>query len=215
MAVENTILQCVSHSGMKTVLLGGDMRSIEPSTLILFNEKKCRATRSFRCTLGLVIALTLSACGHEPRSAEPSTGAGSLPPADPTVTSQAQALCGDAHAETFRAKATAYYPHADTLEGGFKDRKGHSLGTLQGFLAGKSRFVSIAMDVNAFPYGTVLYIPSLNEKYKKIIPFQVVDTGGAFKNRGKTRLDICVANNTAAHLPEVNTTQTLIHCAGK
>lgn len=99
---------------------------------------------------------------------------------------------------TFTAKGTGYYPDASSLEGGFVDRKGAKLRTLQQFLAGTADYVSVAMDVNAFSYGQHLRIKELDAKYGKAIDFRVVDTGGAFKNKGRTRIDICTANKTAA-----------------
>lgn len=54
------------------------------------------------------------------------------------------------------------------------------------------------MDTNAFPYGQRLRIKELEAKYGKPIVFRVVDTGGAFKGTGTSRIDICTANAKAS-----------------
>ncbi len=94
-------------------------------------------------------------------------------------------------ARVYHARGTGYYPHNSLLEGGFNDRMGNPLRTLQQYLAGKATYVSVAMDSNAFPYGTKLRIPELEKKYGRRIEFRVVDTGGAFVGRGTSRIDIC------------------------
>ena len=105
---------------------------------------------------------------------------------------------------TFTAKGTGYYPSNSGVEGGFVDRKGKKLQTLQQFLAGTADYVSVAMDVNAFGYGQHLRIKELDAKYGRAIDFRVVDTGGAFKNKGRTRMDICTASRTAAGDATIN-----------
>jgi peptidoglycan hydrolase-like protein with peptidoglycan-binding domain len=99
---------------------------------------------------------------------------------------------------TYAARGTGYYPDASAMEGGFVDRQGKPLATLQDFLAGRSSYVSVAMDSNAFPYGTHLRIPELEQKYGRKIDFRAVDTGGAFKGKGTSRIDICTANRSAS-----------------
>ena len=119
---------------------------------------------------------------------------------------------------SFEARAMAYYPTPDDhstpenrLEGGPVDRRGNPLCTLQGFLAGATPYVSVAMDRdNGLPYGTVLVIPALNSRYARLIPFLVVDTGSAFRDKGLTRLDICVADKAASLDPAVNATLDVI-----
>jgi hypothetical protein len=106
--------------------------------------------------------------------------------------------------KSFVAKGTGYYPANNAMEGGFSDRKGVKLKTLQQFLDGKADFVSVAMDTSAFSYGQRLRINELNAKYKKEIVFRVVDTGGAFKGKGTSRIDICTANAKASTDPTVN-----------
>lgn len=70
--------------------------------------------------------------------------------------------------------------------------------------------VSVAMDSKAFPYGTKLRIPELEAKYGKQIDFRVVDTGGAFKGKGTSRIDVCTANRKASLDPTINGPLTLV-----
>jgi peptidoglycan hydrolase-like protein with peptidoglycan-binding domain len=109
----------------------------------------------------------------------------------------------------YTAKGTGYYPFNNAMEGGFKDRQGKPLYTLQDYLAGKAPYVSVAMDSKAFPYGTKLRIPELEAKYGRPIEFRVVDTGGAFRGKGTSRIDICTANNRASLDPTINGKLTL------
>lgn len=109
-------------------------------------------------------------------------------------------------ASTFTSRGTGYYPDSSALEGGFKDRVGKPLRTLQSFLSGSASYVSVAMDSTAFKYGTRLRIKELDAKYGRSIVFRVVDTGGAFRGKGRTRMDICTANNKASLDPTVNGT---------
>lgn len=112
--------------------------------------------------------------------------------------------------QRFDARGTGYYPDASALEGGFKDRQGKPLATLQDFLSGKSNYVSVAMDSKTFPYGTKLRIPELEAKYGRAIEFRVVDTGGAFKGKGTSRIDICTENRRASLDPTINGRLTLV-----
>ena len=110
---------------------------------------------------------------------------------------------------TFVARGTGYYPSNSAIEGGFRDRMGHPLRTLQAFLSGRATYVSVAMDPRAFRYGTKLRIRELENKYHKVIEFRVVDTGGAFYGKGTSRIDICVANYRASLDPTIN---SRLHC---
>lgn len=119
---------------------------------------------------------------------------------------------------TFHAKGTGYYPANNAMEGGMKDRRGKDLQTLQDFLSGKSKYVSVAMDKKMkIPYGKQLSIPELDKKYagelKKLglehIPFRVVDTGGAFTGKGTSRIDIATADRKASLDPTINGPLTL------
>lgn len=109
-------------------------------------------------------------------------------------------------ASTFTSRGTGYYPDSSALEGGFKDRVGKPLKTLQQFLAGSAPYASVAMDSTAFKYGTRLRIKELNAKYGREIIFRVVDTGGAFRGKGRSRIDVCTANSRASLDPVINAT---------
>lgn len=116
---------------------------------------------------------------------------------------------GDANGEVFHARGTGYFPDNSAMEGGFKDRKGLPLHTLQDFLERGAEYVSVAMDPRAFPYGQKLRIKEIEAKYGRAIDFRVVDTGGAFMGKGRTRIDICTANNAASLDPAINEMLTL------
>lgn len=110
---------------------------------------------------------------------------------------------------SYQAKATAYWPkdvHSDAelaMEGALVDRKGNKLHTVEDHIKGLSPFVSVAMDNDAFPYGTALYIPEICIAYglpEDELTFLVVDTGGAFIKpnvRDRSRIDICVDTRKA------------------
>ena len=107
---------------------------------------------------------------------------------------------------SFTTRGTGYYPSSSALEGGFNDRLGKKLRTLQSYLAGNAEYVSVAMDSTAFKYGTRLRIKELEAKYGRSIVFRVVDTGGAFRGKGRSRIDVCVANRSASLDPTINGT---------
>ncbi len=112
--------------------------------------------------------------------------------------------------KTYQSRGTGYYPDASLLEGGFKDRRGKPLQTLQDFLKGQADYVSVAMDKNLeIPYGTMVTITEIEASYKKPIEFRVVDTGCAFTGQGYTRIDICTADRTASLDPAINRMLTL------
>lgn len=113
---------------------------------------------------------------------------------------------GDARGDSFTARGTGYYPSSSAMEGGFVDRRGARLRTLQQYLAGSAEYVSVAMDSNAFAYGTKLRIRELEEKYNRVIEFRVVDTSGAFRGKGRSRIDICTANRAASLDSTINGT---------
>lgn len=117
-----------------------------------------------------------------------------------------------------KATGTGYYPSNSKMEGGFNDRKGNKLATLQDFLEGKSKYVSVAMDKNQkIPYGKNLSIKELDAKYadqlkamgKEHIDFRVTDTGGAFTNKGTGRIDIATRDRKASLDPTINGPLTL------
>lgn len=112
----------------------------------------------------------------------------------------------------YTTRATGYYPASNRLQGGYVDRRGKKLRTLQDFIDGRVTYVSVAMDPNAFPYGKDLCIPELNAKYGKAIKFKVVDTGGAFKQKGTTRIDICNRSKKDTHDKSVNKRLEFVAC---
>ena len=98
--------------------------------------------------------------------------------------------------QKYDSRGTGYYPYNNKMEGGYVDKKGKPLCTLQDYLDGKTDYVSIALDNNLYKNGTIKYgdkfrIPELEQKYGRYIEFRAVDTGGAFKNKGFSRVDIC------------------------
>lgn len=114
-----------------------------------------------------------------------------------------------------QAKGTGYYPYNNAMEGGYNDMRGKKLCTLQDYLSGKAPYVSIALDKKLYKSGQIKYgdtfrIPELEKKYGKKIIFKAVDTGGAFTNKGFSRVDICTANSKASCDPAVNGNLTLI-----
>ena len=112
---------------------------------------------------------------------------------------------------TFRAQGSAFFPDSSALEGGFKDRRGIKLKTLQDYLADKADYVSVAMDPKlVLPYGTVVKIPEIEADRGRTIEFRVVDTGGAFKGKGYSRIDICTANRRESLDATINGVLTLI-----
>ncbi len=142
--------------------------------------------------LALACAALLSACSSS-TGGDDAVGTGASEDALRTVSS-------------FTARGTGYYPDGSALEGGFKDRRGKPLHTLQQFLAGSADYVSVAMDPHAFNYGQRLKIRELETKYGRTITFRVVDSGGAFTGKGRSRIDICTANNHASLDPTINGT---------
>jgi hypothetical protein len=113
------------------------------------------------------------------------------------------------------ASSTGYFPNNSKLEGGFHDKMGNKLFTLQDYLAGKAPYVSIALDKNLYKQGSVKYgdkfrIPELEAKYNRVIDFRAVDTGGAFTGKKFSRVDICAANKTEAWDKSLNGSLTLI-----
>ncbi len=105
-----------------------------------------------------------------------------------------------------KTKLTGYYPHSSKMQGGYKNRYGGRLFTLEAFLAGKAPYVTVALDyvgsMGKF-HKKYLCIPELDRAYasemtSKVyarfggrIPFKVMDTGGAFKNKRWKKMDIC------------------------
>lgn len=113
--------------------------------------------------------------------------------------------------QQYTSDGSGYYPADNAMEGGFVDKRGAPLKTLQQFLRGEASYVSVAMDNRiGIPYGQKVRIPELEAKYGKAIEFRVVDTGGAFMGRGTSKIDICVENEAASFEPTINGNLTLI-----
>ena len=145
-----------------------------------------------RATIAFVmsaVAFMTAGCGAEPPAESSGSSADAI-----SITS------------SFTSHGTGYYPDSSALEGGFVDRAGKPLQTLQKFLAGGAAYVSVAMDSSAFKYGARLRIKELDAKYGRAIIFRVVDTGGAFRGKGRTRIDICTASRKASLDPTINGT---------
>lgn len=124
-----------------------------------------------------------------------------------SLSAQAQCIPGQVtqHAGKHRSFKTGYFPYNDEMQGGYFDRKGKPLQTLQRYLRGQAAYVSVAMDHTdrRFPYGTMLRIPQLEKIYGRCILFRVVDTGGAFVGRGASKIDLCNENESAAYAPHM------------
>ena len=113
---------------------------------------------------------------------------------------------------SYQAKASAYFPANNRMEGGSKDIRGKKLNTIHDFLAGDATYVSVAMDkFQHILYGTVVGIPELDAAYNKgkAIVFKVVDTGGRFDHMGFTKIDICVSSKAHSFDPVLNDKVTL------
>ena len=87
--------------------------------------------------------------------------------------------------------------------------RGNPLHTIQQYMRKEVPDVSIAMARNAFPYGQKLSIRELDQVYGQKIVFRVVDTGGAFVNRGRSRIDICSENKSTSLDPVLNKVLTV------
>ncbi|MEQ8192113.1 MAG: M15 family metallopeptidase [Candidatus Eremiobacterota bacterium] len=113
------------------------------------------------------------------------------------------------------AKGTGYYPHNSKMEGGYLDKKGNKLTTVQDVLDGKAKSAAIALDKNLYKSGQVKYgdsftIPEMDKKYGRHIDFRAVDTGGAFTGKGFSRVDICTRSKKDSLDPTVNGKLTLM-----
>lgn len=108
--------------------------------------------------------------------------------------------------EGFVAKLTGYYPANTRMEGGFVDRFGNKLYTLQDYLEGKAPYVSVAADkpLSSRSNQPYISIPSLEAKYGMKIKFKICDTGSAFYGKGTGRLDICTRSHSHSVASEVN-----------
>ena len=130
-------------------------------------------------------------------------GSGSVNPAQKVVTAK-NAGPGEIPegAEIFETVTTGYSTENTAMEGGPLDMKGARLNTFKDYLLGKKPYVSVAMDnasraggKGSFPYGTTFRFPEVEKRYGKVILFRMVDTGSAFKGKGKTRMDVCLGTS--------------------
>lgn len=121
------------------------------------------------------------------------------------------------------AAATSYAPLNTKMEGGVKDSvgkplKGHTLDQyVKAMKSGNAKanaYVAVAMDSALYKgsgapmkYGDVFRIPEM-EAIQGVSPiyFALVDNGGAFKDTGGSKIDIC---SDKAYTPNVNQSVTL------
>lgn len=91
----------------------------------------------------------------------------------------------------FDIKLSSYTPGKGDLkmEGGPLDRHGRQAYTYEQFHAGEAPYVAVAMDTKSELQGKTL----TSDKFPNTI-FKVVDTGGAFKGKGNSRMDIAFSD---------------------
>lgn len=182
-------------------------------------------------TKGSVPAVALPAAS----AVQPLNTSGKTPAPAPTASLQPP---GNVQ-KTYASRGTGYYPFNNRMEGGYKDMLGKPLQTLQDFLDGKADYVSIALDENMYEhvikarrakyqrtgdpkykkyltmqpqvrYGDTFRIPELEQKYGRIIIFKAVDTGGAFRDKGFSRVDIATRNKQDTYERTINNKLTLV-----
>lgn len=113
------------------------------------------------------------------------------------------------------AGGTGYFPDNSPMEGGYHDKKGKDLCTLQDYLNGKAPYVSIAFDKylyknDVIKYGDKFRIPELEAKYGRYIEFRAVDTGNGFTGKGFNRVDICTRSRKDSLDGTINGKLTLV-----
>ncbi len=136
-----------------------------------------------------------------------------LPTTPPVITPAAPMKIALGKRLSRSTKLTGYYPHASLMQGGFKNRFGGRLFSLEAFLAGKAPYVTVALDYLGsmkvhhkkffcIPALEKAYAeemaPSVRKKFGGRIPFKVMDTGGAFKRKGFAKLDVCHSTRAGA-----------------
>ncbi|EGI64537.1 PREDICTED: uncharacterized protein LOC105147034 [Acromyrmex echinatior] len=91
---------------------------------------------------------------------------------------------------------SAYYPVFETDDKrNYLDDQGNGLKTLQDYLDGRARYVTVAGNLKSgIPYGTKICIEELNEQFGKQIPLQIRDQSDYESNKliDFSRLEICV-----------------------
>lgn len=166
------------------------------------------ARTHFPIAVAVIAAGALAGCGSDEGVRSTRTGIGPRTPALRYQEATDRCCAGS----VYLTRATAYYPASNRLEGGHKDRLGKKLRTLQDFVDGRVSSVSVAMDATVLPYGAKVCIPELNSIYGKSIDFRVVDTGGAFRGRGLSRIDVCVRTKKDAYHAGLNRQLELVVC---
>lgn len=161
-----------------------------------------------------IAALVLRGTGCVSAPVTPSGSLSSAPHAEPVTDSCCAMAWGMKDGPVHHvARGTSYYPDPSPMEGGYLDAYGDRLRTLQGFLAGRDEYVSVAYDQKSF--GKVkrkICIPELNASYGKPIKFLISDTGGRFYGKGWTKLDVCTANKATSLDKRINQALTVVEC---
>ncbi|XP_014482421.1 PREDICTED: uncharacterized protein LOC106748435 [Dinoponera quadriceps] len=104
---------------------------------------------------------------------------------------------------------TAYYPVFGTDDKrNHLDERGESLNTLQDFLDGRNRYVTVAGNLRSgIPYGTKVCIEELNKHLGRRIPLEVrdqVDYGRDYLSPDLSSLEICVRTEEDTYDTYVN-----------
>jgi hypothetical protein len=170
-----------------------------------------------RASVNASAAPVARALGQIAQGARPVRGMTSGAPASSPTSAGSGRVVGD-------ARGTGYFPSNDPIEGGFVDKHGKSLQTLNDYVTARQQhpndpskwppYVSIALDKRLYANGVVKYgdkfrIPELERRFGMPIEFRAVDTGGAFTGKGFSRVDICTASRRDSLDPSVNGHLTL------
>ncbi|EFN81744.1 uncharacterized protein LOC105185774 [Harpegnathos saltator] len=107
------------------------------------------------------------------------------------------------------ASLTAYYPVFGTDDKrNHLDERGEKLNTLQDYLDGRNRYVTVAGNLKSgIPYGTKVCIEKMNERFGRWIPFEVrdqVDYGKDDVTPDFSSLEICVRTEEDTYDTYVN-----------
>ncbi|XP_066603433.1 uncharacterized protein [Prorops nasuta] len=110
----------------------------------------------------------------------------------------------------YNVTLAAYSPDYDSDdESEYQDFKRKKLRTLQEFIDGRAKYVTVAMDLSALPYGSPICIPELNEHFGRRINLQARDYDWSFNKTGFSRLDICVRSVMDTYDKAVNRAVTI------
>ncbi|KAH0947685.1 hypothetical protein HN011_001385 [Eciton burchellii] len=104
---------------------------------------------------------------------------------------------------------SAYYPVFGTDDKrNHLDNQGKMLSTLQDYLDGRARYVTVAGDLKSgIPYATQICIEELNERFGRQIPLQIrdqLDYGRENVALDFSRLEICVRSEEDTYDAYVN-----------